>query len=574
MFTTKQRPTWPSQFFADTRGNITMIFALISLPLMAVLALAVDMNMSNATRNKLQANLDSALLSAARESIQGGTQSEIEAEFDAYFNAKLDEMGDRISCGQPVLVQAPLTGDVTGSVICTATSILGGFVNNEHVDFNLEAAAKFGLGKVDVAFVFDLSGSMNHASAAGYNQPSRLTALKSAATSAVTQLLASNPNGSDDVRIGMVGYSHAVNAGPYFTAATGLTPTRTYTHIVNDTPGLDTAGYYSSHLKFVLYDSRTDLEIAEISDGSVINVTDDQIDYLNIGVTVKPGSWLVGNTGSIYFTFNGSDHTQVENETPYSVFGDTNGDFQAGAVPEGWNSVRAHVYEGDDRTQQYWGWLNFEFKIQTPAEESITITNTCTFERNTTEWTEATAPRFGHFISGAEAVWDEEDDDWDTPSNCNGATPVPLTSNLTTLTDYITSLTAGGGTAGHLGINWGRYLISPDWAAVWPTASAPLGYNVPDTKKVLILMTDGNFNRTYHSNLGTSFEQAQSYCDQAKTDGILIYSVAFNAPEDGEAILDYCASVGEFSFEADNSQELLDAYTAIANSIADLRLAY
>lgn len=558
----------------DRRGNVAMMFGLISLPFMAVLALAVDINYSSSIRNKLQSGLDSALLAAARESIAGNDQAGIEAEFNVYFNAMLAEMTDKVACGTPILVQAPLTGDVTASVNCTSESILGEFVKNEHVDFELESAAKFGLGKIDVAFVFDLSGSMTHASAPGYNQPSRLSALQSAATTAVTKLLANNPQGSDDVRIALVGYSHAVNAGEYFDEATGLTATRTYTHIVGEDPGVESVGYFSSHLKFVLYDSRDDSAIGEISDGSVLNVTDDQLDYLNIGVTVKPGSFLNGNTGSIHLTFNGDQHAQTENYTPYAMFGDNGGDYNAGDVPEGWNSIRAYVYSGANATGTYYGWLNFEFKIQTPVEESVTITNTCVFERDSDEWDQATTPRIGHYLSGAEAVWDEDDEEWDTPSNCNVATPVPLTSDLTTLTDYIAGLTAGGGTAGHLGVNWGRYIMSPDWSAVWPNGSTPLGYNVPDTKKVLIMMTDGNFNRTHHADLGTSFEQAQAYCDDAKTDGILIYTVAFNAPEDGEAILEYCSSGVDFAFEADSSQELLDAYTAIANSIADLRLAY
>ena len=59
-----------------------------------------------------------------------------------------------------------------------------------------------------------------------------------------------------------------------------------------------------------------------------------------------------------------------------------------------------------------------------------------------------------------------------------------------------------------------------------------------------------------------------------KDKDIVVYSVALQAPDAGKAILEYCASGPEFYFDAQNGQQLTDAYRAIATSLSDLRIKY
>ncbi|MGZ6018943.1 MAG: hypothetical protein ACXWKO_09765, partial [Phenylobacterium sp.] len=85
----------------------------------------------------------------------------------------------------------------------------------------------------------------------------------------------------------------------------------------------------------------------------------------------------------------------------------------------------------------------------------------------------------------------------DGNNNCISAAIQPLTSNKTTLHNEIASLTAAGSTAGHIGIAWGWYMISPNWAPLFPSASQAVAYGTPHTIKAMVLMTDGAFNTTY-----------------------------------------------------------------------------
>ena len=87
------------------------------------------------------------------------------------------------------------------------------------------------------------------------------------------------------------------------------------------------------------------------------------------------------------------------------------------------------------------------------------------------------------------------------------------------------------------------------------------------------MMTDGEFNQTY-APLGSSVDQSKKLCDAIKKEGVKIYTVAFEAPEEAQKILAYCSSGEEFAFTPDGADELKDAYTKIAQSISDLRIRY
>jgi len=160
-------------------------------------------------------------------------------------------------------------------------------------------------------------------------------------------------------------------------------------------------------------------------------------------------------------------------------------------------------------------------------------------------------------------------DYWDR-NECRDSSVQTLTTDEDTLLEYIEDLDPSGGTAGHLGVSWAWYMVSPEWADILPVAPRP--YDEEDSAKAIVLMTDGDFNSEHHWQLGSSRSQAEELCDNIKATGIRIYSVAFQAPASGEAVLDYCSSGPEYFFDPSSGEELEQAYVAIASSISDLRL--
>jgi hypothetical protein len=162
---------------------------------------------------------------------------------------------------------------------------------------------------------------------------------------------------------------------------------------------------------------------------------------------------------------------------------------------------------------------------------------------------------------------------WYRGTECRGREPLGLTNDRNELNSYVNALTAGGGTAGHLGVAWSWYLISDNWDGIFTGDSAPLSFTEPDSEKVVILMTDGSFNSEVFPAQGSSDAQARALCDGMKSKNIKVYSVALNAPTAGKRVLEYCASGTDYFFEPETAAELTEAYRKIATSISDLRIS-
>lgn len=157
-------------------------------------------------------------------------------------------------------------------------------------------------------------------------------------------------------------------------------------------------------------------------------------------------------------------------------------------------------------------------------------------------------------------------------SSCPSATVLPLTNNRTALLDKIAGLSAGGNTAGHLGVRWGWFTLSPNWTPVWPTASDPVAYGTPKTLKIVVFMTDGDFNQQYVSSNGTSNQQALAVCEAAKASAVSIYTVAFSTPTaplsgTASALMSSCATSTRQYYAAGNGNELIAAFRTIAANI-------
>ncbi len=172
---------------------------------------------------------------------------------------------------------------------------------------------------------------------------------------------------------------------------------------------------------------------------------------------------------------------------------------------------------------------------------------------------------------------------------------VPMTSDIPTLKTAIgpfkvsdRTLVASGTTAGHLGLAWGWYMIAPNFAYLWPTASQPKAYGSANLIKAIVFMTDGLFNADYCTGVatstincaspnGTSKVQAQAICDAIKVPAnkTLLYVVGFDLADDADTLgfLRGCATSVDYFFQADNGTDLVAAFKTIAGSLSKLRVS-
>jgi len=175
-----------------------------------------------------------------------------------------------------------------------------------------------------------------------------------------------------------------------------------------------------------------------------------------------------------------------------------------------------------------------------------------------------------------------------TCSQPSTAEVMPLSSDKAALKTMIDNLPLAASTAGHLGTAWAWYLISPNWASVFPAASQPAAYGTTSLQKIAILMTDGEYNTQYDANgvktgstgagsaaNGSSVVQAKALCDGMKGQGITVYTVGFDLGGNQTAIdtLEYCATNPGTFYNADDGEELKQAFRDIALKLSSLYLS-
>ena len=500
------------QYGRDDRANVAVVAALSILPILAIAGIAIDVQMALTEKGKVQAVIDSAVIAGSKAMQAGQSQQQITTLVNDYVQAVVNVEGGGLSCTDPQLSFLDGTQDIEVEIRCAQTTTLTQLLHRDKLYFQVRSGTTYGIGNVDVAFIFDVSGSMN--------SDGRLDSLKTSAKTAFDELLPDDRVLDGTIRIALTTYNSNVNAGEYFDAVT-----RKITLGTDAATGASSAkSRYDAYNNRVLIDQSTGkrffyYEQANCSSNCTYN-----------------SSWTI-TPKRRWFETDIGDNTCVSERVGVNAFTDEAGGTGAD------NSMIAG--------NPLWNWDTSNYNKKNGAYEI--------------EYGGSNSSR------GAFTL---------TPAQCENSSPMPLTEDKAALKDYVDGLHAGGGTAGHLGIAWGWYLISPSWNALWPSASHPWPWEEPDTAKAIILMTDGEFNQTHPSISESSIELAMEFCDAMKAEpyDVQIYTVGFQVPSNvattpgGESILDYCATDAGHAFTPSNGEELTDAYTAIAQSISDLRI--
>jgi Flp pilus assembly protein TadG/uncharacterized protein YegL len=123
--------------------------------------------------------------------------------------------------------------------------------------------------------------------------------------------------------------------------------------------------------------------------------------------------------------------------------------------------------------------------------------------------------------------------------------------------DYVQNLSADGGTDSSeaFGTAYGKLTASNE-------VNEHKAKNGLVPAKYIVFMTDGD------NNYNSADVTTKSWCDKARTANIQVYTVAFMAPEKGQALLQYCATSSSDYFAAENTAELVAAFKLIGETSA------
>lgn len=206
----------------DRSGAVAIIFGLSVMVLFAVVGVALDASRAYNISSRVQNVLDAASLAATRKLVLdeagNGDVRETALSYFAAQDGQFKVWGAVPSNPKVVIDRNKSTVTMTADV--TMSSIAGSLSNLlPEIRFTPSATASFEVKRVELAMVLDITGSMCDVPPATGSPPcasgTKIDALKEAAEDIIKVLANASP-ATGLIRVGLVPYAAAVNAGPYF----------------------------------------------------------------------------------------------------------------------------------------------------------------------------------------------------------------------------------------------------------------------------------------------------------------------------------------------------------------------
>ena len=190
------------RFVRAREGNVAVIFALATLPIIASVGAAVDYSRANAVKADMQAALNSTALMLSKEAAND-TVDQLQAKASTYFTAIFNPHGaENIAVSASYDTTNGSTLVLNGSVD-VPTDFMQAF-GYDTVTLRGSSTARWGTNRLRVALVLDNTGSMASSG--------KMDALKTATTNMLSQLKSAVTT-TGDVYVSIVPFVKDVNLG-------------------------------------------------------------------------------------------------------------------------------------------------------------------------------------------------------------------------------------------------------------------------------------------------------------------------------------------------------------------------
>jgi Flp pilus assembly protein TadG len=524
------------RFVLNRRGNVTMIFGLSAMALIAVTGGAIDVANMNTTRGDLQDAADAAALRGALTYSQGLTASQAAAN-----TAFLQDF----SAGQLSNLKYNLSASTTGNITQLTYTVSGSFkplflglVGMGDQTLNAESKAQSQVNPFELVFVLDTTGSM-----AG----TRISNLKSAVGSVLDSLYAMEGNNSKDVKIGVAPFDTQVRIASGSNFA--------YMDYSNCASHEDS--YYSGYTYYAGVDYHACLAVWDVYNSICANANNPS----SCQSTAKSALYYKTSTsgGVTYYTALGYANEKISNKK-YNIYKYTetyyidNATYKKVVTASGLTTSTATSnsnYVGSTS-----GYTNF------PSSYLNNIAGS---------WSGCLSDRSQNFDTSAQAADASRPDTLYVAASCaqsNLTTVMDMTNNITSVKSYVNGLTTNGNTNITVGLQFGMEMLSPD--APYTTGVA---WNDDDVDKYMILVTDGaNTQNRWSSTTSDIDARTKLACQAVKDQGVTLFVV--NIIEGDSTLLQNCASQKSYYYNLTSATQLGGAMQDILKSIGKLRLVH
>jgi Flp pilus assembly protein TadG len=191
-----------TRFMKDCRGSIAPLTALLALPLLGAVGVAVDYSRVSATRTALQAAVDSTALMLSKTAAKQ-TPGDLQTSATNILNA-LFTHPEAKNLAVSTSYSSAGGSKVTLTASATIDANILGALGYSQVPITATSTSTWGNTRLRVALILDNTGSMS--------QSGKITALKTASENLLTQLKNAAVN-NGDVYVSIVPFSKDVNVG-------------------------------------------------------------------------------------------------------------------------------------------------------------------------------------------------------------------------------------------------------------------------------------------------------------------------------------------------------------------------
>ncbi len=574
-------------------GNVAIIFALTTLPIIAGVGFAVDYSRANAVKVALQQALDATALILSKEAATD-TSDQLQANATKYLNAQFTRPRAKYGVTNvSVTASYTTTGGTAVNMNASAdvpTALLG-IIGYNTIPIRTSNTAKWGTNRLRVALVLDNTGSMA--------QSGKMPALQAATKSLLTQL--QNAASTDgDVYVSIIPFVKDVNLGTANYASDYIYwGTLAQDPTLSDNNSWD-ANNGSCSAPFQNYSPRSSCVVKSSCSISGYNTqnscTGAGICSLS-GYSTKNSCTGAGICSVSSFTTQSNCTTGACSLSGYTT--------QSTCTAAGTCSISGKTTQSSCTSSGVC------------SKSQYTTSNTCSQHSGTWtagKWTAGIWTAGGTWTPGTwtagvwtQATWTPDNHNtWngcvvdrgnsnapDTFGNYDTNAVAPntiITSTLYAAEQYsscpqavmelnygwsamnslVSNMSPAGNTNQAIGLQLGWLSLVGGGPFTVPAMDPNFNYT-----QVIILLTDGlNTQDRWYTNQNSIDAREQLTCDNIKTAGITLYTIQVNTGGDPTStLLRNCASTSDKFYLLTSASEIITAFTAIGTNLTQLRVA-
>ncbi len=429
----------------DTRGVVFYLVALLMIPFVVLVGVAVDVGQLLVIKDQLQGAIDAAALNLGANPSLTSTQAQTHAQ--AFVGANFTTQNPSVTLTMPNIAWPP-AGTPPAVTITAMAKMNTNFlqiIGYTTLSTTVSSTVTVAQNHLEVVLVLDNTGSMSTT----YGSMTGIQGLITASTTLVDTLFTNDPTGTY-TKIGVVPFTDNVNVGTQYSTASWIDNSNSAGSMSQENIGVPTG------TGLITFASNLASKTSQSSWtwGGCVRQRTEPYDVEDVAPTAS-------NAATLFTPFFAPDEPDAAT----------------------YSSKKKQYTDDCSGSSSFYNSYLCDSTCMTATGGANLADQQCT-----TKYT--SSPKVSQSGYGPNAL-------------CTVQPIIPLTNTKSTIINEINAMQAYGATVIPAGLEWGWHVLSPNVSSVIFPSNAAVSYSNTNTVKVIILLTDG-FNDVQLGQLGVT----------------------------------------------------------------------